>query len=127
MMGAGDLGQCSCAEASDSFDGNLFRMTGRVLDCLSTNEGQRLAQSAHVSAAARPVVRRMLIADDHAVVRHGPRALLKARAGWAIVGEAPPRRRAASGCIAGAAGRNSLKAWLTPGRLAAAVNYWALA
>lgn len=37
---------------------------------------------------------RIFIADDHAVVRHGLRALLEARPGWTVAGEASDGREA---------------------------------
>src|SRR5437762_7359014 len=36
---------------------------------------------------------RILIADDHAVVRHGIKALLEAREGWEVCGEATDGRQ----------------------------------
>lgn len=49
-----------------------------------------------VPARAKPRVRplRLLIADDHEVVRRGVKALLESRPGWRVVGEAADGRRA---------------------------------
>jgi hypothetical protein len=40
---------------------------------------------------------RILIADDHGLVRRGARALLQARRGWKVVGEAGNGRAARKG------------------------------
>src|ERR1700726_3149711 len=39
---------------------------------------------------------RILIADDHDLMRRGVKALLQSHAGWEIIGEAPPGREAVS-------------------------------
>ena len=52
----------------------------------SGSEAKRFEKSAFVEQGAR--LTRILIADDHDVVRSGVRAILEAHAGWEVIGEA---------------------------------------
>src|SRR6202790_5273837 len=50
------------------------------------------ATGAHLRAATKPL--RILVVDDHDIIRRGLKQLLTARAGWEVCGEAKTGREA---------------------------------